>query len=240
MYTSLKFLSLAALLGLAAAAPANNTSSDGGSGGGSGGARIVVKNQCGYDLNIGKLTNGQSSPETSSVSQGSEKTYNVDGKWQGRFWGRKSGGDNPVAGAANPASLAEFTFKGSGGNDYYDVSFVDGFNLPISIEPINPSKSGGSDNGEQYHCGKPTCSKLPECPGDLKGDDGTCKSACSKYNTEEFCCSGSHNTPDTCPPNKFSKAVKDSCPDAYSYAYDDKKSTYMCQSEGYTVTFCPN
>ncbi|KAI9491996.1 thaumatin [Zychaea mexicana] len=253
MYTSLKLVSIAALLGFAAAAPAaessssgNSTSSSSSSGGG-GGVKIVIKNQCDYDLNIGKLDNGASSPETADISKGSSKDYPLDGKWQGRFWGRQSsggGGDNPTAGAADPASLAEFTFKGSGGNDYYDVSFVDGYNIPIRIEPINASKEGGSDNGEQYHCGAPTCSSLPKCPDDLKvmdnGKEVGCKSACSKYNTEEYCCSGSMNTPDKCPATDYSKAVKEACPDAYSYAYDDKQSTYMCQAEGYTVTFCPS
>ncbi|KAI9276668.1 thaumatin, partial [Phascolomyces articulosus] len=206
--------------------------------------KIVIKNDCDYDLSIGKLDNGASSPELSQVSKGSEKTYSLDGKWQGRFWSRESGGgDNPTAGAADPASLAEFTFKGHGGNDYYDVSFVDGYNIPIRIDPINPSKDGGADNGEQYHCGAPACSNVPKCPDELKvmkdGKEVGCKSACSKFGTEEYCCSGSKDTPDKCPANKYSKQVKDVCPDVYTYAYDDTTSTFMCQSEGYTVTFCP-
>ncbi|KAI8137804.1 thaumatin [Fennellomyces sp. T-0311] len=220
----------------------NSTSSDSGNSGN--GARIVIKNQCDYDLDIGKLDNGQSSSESSQVSKGSEKTYPVDGKWQGRFWGRESGGDNPIAGAADPASLAEFTLKGHGGNDYYDVSFVDGYNIPIRIDPINPSKGGGADNGEQYHCGSPACQDVPKCPDDLKvmkdGKEIGCQSACSKFGTEEYCCSGSKDTPDKCPANEYSKEIKNSCPDVYTYAYDDKTSTFMCQSEGYTVTFCPS
>ena len=34
-------------------------------------------------------------------------------------------------------SLAEFTFDGHGGQDYYDVSLVDGYNLPIAIYLID-------------------------------------------------------------------------------------------------------
>ncbi|KAI9491988.1 thaumatin [Zychaea mexicana] len=237
MYTSLKLVSVAALLGLVAAAPASDSSSGGG-------VKIVIKNQCDYDLNIGKLDNGASSPETADVAKGASKTYSLDSKWQGRFWGREAGDENPTAGAADPASLAEFTFKGYGNNDYYDVSFVDGYNIPIRIDPINGDKSGGADNGEHYLCGAPTCSSLPACPDELKvmdnGEEVGCKSACSEFNTEEYCCFGSMDTPETCPANEYSKDVKDACPDVYTYAYDDPTSTFMCRAEGYTVTFCPS
>jgi hypothetical protein len=37
--------------------------------------------------------------------------------------------------AATPATLAEFTLAGGGGDDFYDVSLVDGYNLPILVEP---------------------------------------------------------------------------------------------------------
>ncbi|KAI3837990.1 hypothetical protein MKW92_038637, partial [Papaver armeniacum] len=39
------------------------------------------------------------------------------------------------AGAIPPATLLEFTLNGDGGKDFYDVSNVDGFNLPASITP---------------------------------------------------------------------------------------------------------
>lgn len=39
---------------------------------------------------------------------------------------------NRNSGAA-PATLAEFTLDGYGGQDYYGVSFFDGYNLPIQI-----------------------------------------------------------------------------------------------------------
>ncbi|KAI7886032.1 Osmotin, thaumatin-like protein [Lichtheimia hyalospora FSU 10163] len=225
-----KLLSLAALFGAAAAAPSGNV-------------HIVVKNHCGYDLHVGKLTNGQSKASTQVVAKGSQTTYSLPSNWQGRFWARDQcqGKEcNAIAGAADPASLAEFTFKGHGGYDYYDLSFVDGFNLPMSIKPIHPKKESGAD---QYRCGAPTCNKLPSCPSDLqvknhKGHVVGCQSACSKFGTDEYCCAGAHSTPDTCSPNYFSKAVENACPDAYSYAYDDNTSTYMCKAQGYVVTIC--
>lgn len=226
-----KFLSLAAFAGLTLAAPADN------------GVRIVVKNQCSSDLQVGHITNGQSAGEFINVKQGTSKSFPFAADWQGRFWAREScnGESCAIAGAANPASLAEFTFKGSGGFDYYDVSFVDGYNLPISIHPISGDGDGAGNT--KYACGAPECSKLPHCPDDLKQyEDGKfvgCKSACSAFGTDEYCCAGAHNTPDTCSINSYAQAVKDDCPDVYSFAYDDHTSTYMCKAQGYTVTFCP-
>ncbi|GLJ41589.1 hypothetical protein SUGI_0860580 [Cryptomeria japonica] len=41
-----------------------------------------------------------------------------------------------VSGAV-PATLAEYTLNGNGNMDFYDVSLVDGFNIPLSINPTN-------------------------------------------------------------------------------------------------------
>lgn len=93
-----KLLSLAALFGAAAAAP-------------SGDVHIVVKNQCGSDLHISKLTNGESKASTQVVAKGSQTTYALPSNWQGRFWARdQCNGEecNAIAGAADPASLAEY------------------------------------------------------------------------------------------------------------------------------------
>ncbi|MBW0516015.1 hypothetical protein O181_055730 [Austropuccinia psidii MF-1] len=74
--------------------------------------------------------------------------------WSGRFWGRRDcdfskpdvascstgsckGGLKCEAGDGTgvpPATLAEFTLNGDQGKDYYDVSNVDGANLPVKIE----------------------------------------------------------------------------------------------------------
>ncbi|MBA0596777.1 hypothetical protein Gorai_013586, partial [Gossypium raimondii] len=78
------------------------------------------------------------------------------------------------AGAIPPASLIEFTLAASGGQDFYDVSLVDGFNLPLSVIP-----QGGSAG-----CGATGCpaNVNAACPPELqvKGSDGgviACKSA---------------------------------------------------------------
>ncbi|KAI9303733.1 thaumatin, partial [Cunninghamella echinulata] len=207
--------------------------------------QIKVINQCSYDLTIAKLTNEQSKGEQATVKAGRQKVYPLPSNWQGRFFGRKtcSGVACTIAGASEavpPASLAEFTFRGWGGIDYYDISLVDGFNLPLKITPINGS---GSDASEKYKCGSPSCKSLPTCAKEFQvlknGKFDSCLSACSKFNTDEYCCRGAFGTPDKCVANQYSKSVKAVCPDAYSFAYDDHSSTYSCVASGYAITFCP-
>ncbi|GAU12268.1 hypothetical protein TSUD_02350 [Trifolium subterraneum] len=141
-------------------------------------------------------------------------------------------------GAAPPATLAEFTLDGSGGLDFFDVSLVDGYNVPMMVAP-----QGGS--GEK--CTTTGCidDLNGACPSELRvmsvdGKEGVaCKSACEAFNSPEYCCSGAYGTPDTCKPSSYSELFKNACPRAYSYAYDDKTSTFTCANAvDYTITFC--
>lgn len=81
------------------------------------------------------------------------------------------------------------------------------------------------------------------CPNELRVFSGdavvACKSACLAFNTPEFCCTGDHGTPQTCPPSQYSVMFKTACPSAYSYAYDDASSTCTCAGTDYLITFCP-
>ncbi|XP_057840167.2 pathogenesis-related 5 protein Cup a 3-like [Cryptomeria japonica] len=129
---------------------------------------------------------------------------------------------------AVPTSLVEFTLGGSGNQDYYDISLVDGFNLPVGVAPSTSS------------CQSISCNKnvLADCPAQLKGD-GVCKNACLAFpSNDQYCCRGQYV--DNCPPNEYSKFFKGECPQAYSYAKDDATSTFVCPTGAtYTVTFCP-
>ena len=130
MYTSLKLIALVTLTGFATA------------------SQVIVKNHCAVDAHVGQMKNGESQPNIQAVAKGAEKIYEVPANWQGRFWARTDcEGDacNAIASAADPASLAEITFKGYADIDFYDVSFVDGFNLPIKMAPIGGNSSGGDE-----------------------------------------------------------------------------------------------
>ncbi|KAJ8663857.1 hypothetical protein O0I10_000132 [Lichtheimia ornata] len=252
------FLSAAHGFGLGFAADS------GGGGGGGGSKKIVVSNNCKDTLKVGVSTNGQSGGGDSfDLSPGSSQTITKSDHWGGRVWGahcgdggggggggggnnktsgggnskRDGGGGHCSGGADNPASLAEFFFKGMGGHDYYDISLVDGYNLPMTI---NPDKSGGG-NGK-YKCGSPSCD-VPSCPKEYAVKDSSgkvtgCKSSCSATNSDEHCCKGKYDDPKTCKPDKQSENVKKTCPDAYSFAYDDQTSTFNCAVDTYEVKFC--
>ncbi|CAO3640120.1 unnamed protein product [Cunninghamella blakesleeana] len=210
---------------------------------------VSIQNNCPETLSVGVLTNGQGTPDLrfDIPSHGSRSISKPD-TWGGRVFGQpqcagssSSSSDNPHcgnAGAANPATLAEFFFKGSNGKDYYDISMVDGYNIPASISPQ------GVTGGSGYDCGSPKCKDLPSCPPELAIKDSTgkiigCQSSCSKTGDAQHCCSGNFDNPKVCQPDEHAKNVKSSCPDSYSYAYDDQSSTYHCLNPtGYTVSFC--
>ncbi len=146
---------------------------------------------------------------------------------------------------APPASLAEFRFDGVGNQDFYDISLVDGYNVPVSITPrAGNQKTGRPDS--QYDCVRIGCSfqNLANCPRDLKvmhkGLVVGCKSACARYNTDEACCRNQFDDPNKCKSSEFANYFKSQCPQAYSFAYNDQFSTYTCKSDnsGYDVTFC--
>ncbi|KAL9551731.1 hypothetical protein PS6_004845 [Mucor atramentarius] len=188
---------------------------------------ITVKNNCGSVITVGVLTNGVSSglPEQSfDLTPSASNSFSKDSSNCG------------VPGATNPASLAEFFFKGAGGKDYYDISLVDGYNMPMSIVP----SGGATPSG--YTCGSPKCS-ISDCPKEFAVTDATgnvisCMSACSKTGSSQDCCTGANNSPSACKASGNSANVKQQCPDAYSFAYDDQDSTFECEAESFTVNFC--
>lgn len=67
-----------------------------------------------------------------------------------------------------------------------------------------------------------------------------CLSACAKWNKPQDCCAGKWDDPKKCKPSLYSRKAKKICPDAYSYAYDDKLSTFTVPTgQGFEITFCP-
>ncbi|RWW42427.1 hypothetical protein BHE74_00052032 [Ensete ventricosum] len=131
---------------------------------------------------------------------------------------------------------------GGGGIDYYDVSLVDGYNLPMLVAPR------GSSGGD---CGSTGCVMYLNgvCPSDLKvvarssagaGEGVACKSAWEAFGFPQYCCSGGYSNPATCTPSPYFRLFKNACPRAYSYAFDDATSTFTCSSADYLITFCPS
>ncbi|XP_019420884.1 PREDICTED: uncharacterized protein LOC109331061 isoform X2 [Lupinus angustifolius] len=222
-----------------------------------------IVNKCSYTVWPGILTGAGTPPLSTTgftLAPGESNTIAIPAAWSGRIWGRtlcsqdtatgkfscitgdcdSSTEECAGGGAAPPATLAEFTLNGAGGLDFYDVSFVDGYNLPIKVEP-----QGGTGAG---NCTATGCvvDLNAGCPTELRvvnsgnGEESVaCKSACEAFGDPQYCCSGAYATPETCKPSSYSQFFKSACPLAYSYAYDDGTSTFTCASADYIVTFCP-
>nr|ABU97476.1 thaumatin-like protein [Suidasia medanensis] len=227
-----------------------------------------IFNHCPFAIWPGLLNNpNKALPENGGfyLDKYHTRVFQVPDGWAGRIWARTNcngaghceTGDcgNKIecrgAGGVPPVSLAEFTLDGWQGQDYYDVSLVDGYNLPVRIEPIQGTFRKVSNS--HYDCNPAGCHAdiNAHCPPELaiKNSGGwtvACKSACLAFNTDEYCCRGAHNKPETCKssqwPKNYPAIFKQSCPDAYSYAYDDTSSTFTCHGNpktGYVITFCP-
>ena len=183
---------------------------------------------------------------------------------------------------------------------FYDISLVDGYNIPIGIvylgnssgnpnltdippnltnpvcigtaalltDPVDaPDATDATmgSNSSLYHI--PLEQKVSRravqdwCPWDLqlappeKPGDGVypypddniqrplfnpCYSACAKWSSPKYCCTGKYNSAGSCSPSYYSTQAKMVCPDAYSFAYDDATSTFsLPPGGGWEVVFCP-
>ncbi|KAK3143132.1 hypothetical protein QOZ80_4BG0358800 [Eleusine coracana subsp. coracana] len=230
---------------------------------------FIFTNACQYPLWVGSLHGATSPPLTPSgfflpPSGKFQLAAPSSGPWSGNFWARTGCavdaatgrfscatadcGSGAVTcdgrGPAPPVSLAEITLAapGSGAPDFYDVSLVDGFNVPVRIAP---AASGATGDCRPAACAGDVNAM---CPTDLRvvssGSNGggvvACRSACSAYGSPRYCCTGEYGTPATCGPTNYSQVFKTACPTAYSYAYDDASSTFTCTgASSYDITFCP-
>ncbi|KAG8049755.1 hypothetical protein GUJ93_ZPchr0009g2252 [Zizania palustris] len=193
--------------------------------------------------------------------------------WSGRIWARTGcmfdadgagvcqtgdcGGRMECrgAGATPPATLFEVTLGKEGGLDFYDVSLVDGYNLPVVAIPRAQQGAACNTTGcmadlNRYRLSLPPaltttlsdCLVPPACPKELQVDCGggavACRSACEAFGQDMYCCSGEYGTPTACHPTVYSSIFKSACPRAYSYAYDDNTSTFTCKAYDYTIAFC--
>lgn len=227
------------------------------------GHQFIVSNRCNQVVWV--ATHGDNEiPANGGFRLGpmEQGVFDVGFKWtSGRIWGRTGCDDNGrncetgdcgetyCRGRTvfDAVTLAEFGLDSDFMNlDFWDISQVDGHNLPMSIRPI----PGTVKNGNR--CYEITCRfDFNVCPNDWRqwGKSNNmvgCKSACSATREDRFCCPEDKGyNRDNCPqPTDESRIFKNQCYDAYSYAYDDDTSTFACEnaspgSSGYEVTFCP-
>eukprot|EP00128_Syssomonas_multiformis_P012599 Colp12_sorted_trinity150504_noHs@22686 len=85
-----------------------------------------------------------------------------------------------------------------------------------------------------------------DCGPDCGCENPNCKYGCSPYNPPSPAEKGGKCYVESWPtptagawPNRYDEVFKSQCPDAYSWQFDDHKSTYQCSKADYEITFCP-
>jgi hypothetical protein len=172
-----------------------------------------------------------------SRGRGHCRTGDCGGRFQcGRSWGRL------------PATLSEFNLNSWGGMDFYDVSLVDGNNVPMWINHVGGQKKNNEDRIAPNGCGPGGCTRdanatclrvLQERAGGKVID---CRSSCLALGGDQYCCRGHWASRSACRPDQWpvdSAAIfKRAKPFAYSYVNDDATSMFVCRGEcGYRITF---
>ncbi|KAG6506465.1 thaumatin-like protein [Zingiber officinale] len=219
--------------------------------------QLILVNNCNHSVWPGTLGNaGHDHPRDGGfhLAAFEEAVFDVPTGWSGRLWGRTGccfdergrgscatgdcGGGLRCAGAwgVPPATVVEMTLGTAASSlHFYDVSLVDGFNVPLSMTPVG----GGAG------CGVAVCDVDLNacCPAGLVVERGGrvvgCNSACLALRSDKYCCTGEYGSPARCRPTLFSRIFKSLCPRAYSYAFDDATSLNKCTATRYLVTFCP-
>jgi hypothetical protein len=144
-----------------------------------------------------------------------------------------------------PATLAEVNFGAWDSLDFYDVSLVDGSNLPMYIN-ITKSSGGTKDKISQNGCVAAGCTKPVNCPSalDVKAGGAVvgCISACARLGGDQYCCRGQWSSRAACDPTKwpvdYAEVFKSAEPYAYSYVDDDATSVFTCSGVcDYRITF---
>ncbi|WP_327288081.1 thaumatin family protein [Streptomyces sp. NBC_01198] len=180
----------------------------------------------------------------------------VPDHWNGRFWGRtgctfdSAGHGHCATGACDsrfqcagygaiPATLAEFNLNSWDGMDFYDVSLVDGSNLPMYINLVGGATK---DPISAHGCSRAGCTHLVDCPSALRVKGDACESPCGVFDTDQYCCRAQWAPRTECRPDQwpvnYAAAFKKAEPFAYSYVDDDATSTFTSRGEaGYRITF---
>ncbi|XVF65438.1 hypothetical protein PTKIN_Ptkin09bG0249100 [Pterospermum kingtungense] len=216
-------------------------------------ATFIFINRCDYTVWPGIQAHlGRLEPESTGfeLAKGRYRSFQASTRWSGKFWGRTSckfgdsvngscdtgdcgtgqvecSGADPIP----PATLVETSIN-SVSQDFYVVSLLQGYNLPILVEGI-----GGSGDCPTTGCVEDFNGA---CPSELRIDGrAACKSPCDAFRRPEYCCTGSYSSPAACRPSIYSELFKSACPRSYTYLYDDATSTFNCTGADYTITFCP-
>ena len=186
-----------------------------------------------------------------TVPPGAGTSFTVGAGWNSRVWGRTgchfgSAGGGCATGDCDgrfqckgwgkiPATLAEFNLDSFAGLDFYDVSMVDGSNLPMYIRVIHGETDRSVDANGCLSPGR--CTSEVKCPKALRVPRGShdpigCISPCARFGGDRYCCRGpfaANCSPARTWPVDYAKVFKRAEPFAYSWSGDDESSVFTCK-----------
>jgi hypothetical protein len=194
-----------------------------------------------------------------TLPAGNSLSITVPDRWNARLWGRTGcrfgrgrghcqtgdcGGLYQCRGWGEvPATLAEYDMDSFAHLDFYDVSMVDGSNLPMYITIAHGrTKNRISANGCERGVG---CTSEVRCPATLQVHRGgrlvACISPCARFQTDRYCCRGQYAngcSPARTWPIDYARVFKRAEPYAYSWSGDDVTSVFTCAGGcDYRITF---
>ncbi|KAI9083676.1 hypothetical protein K1719_034377 [Acacia pycnantha] len=215
---------------------------------------FTVINKCNYTVwpGISSAAGNNDNPLSTTgfvLKTGESRIISAPTSWNGRFWGRTKctqdstgrnfscltgdcgSGKLECQGRAGtlPVTLIEFSVGQTQGLDFYDVSLIDGFNVPVAVVP-----RGGCGACKSTYC---LADMISLCPSELRvmNKDGkvvACKGPCEADGSSQTC----GNNPSA--PSSYAQLFKSVCQRAYSYPQDDQLSTFTCKGADYNITFC--
>jgi hypothetical protein len=186
-----------------------------------------------------------------TLPAGAGTSFTVPVGWNARVWGRTgchfgSVGRGCATGDCHarfqckgwgkiPATLAEYNLDSFAGLDFYDVSMVDGSNLPLYIRVIHGEADRSVDANGCLSPGR--CTSAVKCPKALRVPRGSrhpvgCISPCARFDTDRYCCRGpfaAHCSPARTWPVDYARVFKRAEPFAYSWSGDDASSLFTCK-----------
>ncbi|KAI9721842.1 MAG: hypothetical protein M1812_002178 [Candelaria pacifica] len=146
---------------------------------------LVIISNCSDTIHPAITTQAGSGPESGGFELGPNESMSltVSADWQGRVWGRTNcsfnsdgtgpaerGGRGNACGTGDcggildcqssgevPVSLAEFTLETFSGQTFYDISLVDGYNLPMAITSLHESSGNDSISEIPPNLTNPVC-----------------------------------------------------------------------------------
>lgn len=185
------------------------------------GGQIEVKNNCGQRIFV---KNAGSNQGPFNLEHGQSRNFQLKRDASSRVWahiGCDTNGNNCDT-TEGYVSLAEMKWddsRGMIGFTWYDISQVDGYNLPITMQPYNPAAGG--------NCKTVSCNfNINECPAESRVFNKNRLVGCRNKNRDGI--------------TEYSRKMKARCPGVYTWSKDDKDGMRACQpgNNGLKVIFC--